>query len=245
MLGGRQAQGNSTRRGFTLVELLVVISIIAILGAILFPVFAQVRESGRRTVCASNLRQLGMAFDLYVQDHAGRYPCNGDPFLWMGRRWRWPINAYLGICLKRDQSDPNNPLVTAGPEPGLLICPSDSAARSQWDGTSYGYSAAFYYRPDDINVMLTADLYLAPRFTPEPQPEAQVAYPSQKALLGEWLTNHSAVKVGWWQWGGARNYCFADGHVKYVDSSRIRPAATGLPDINLTVDGIEGYDIGQ
>ncbi len=57
------------RRGFTLIELLVVIAIIAILAAILFPVFAQVREKGRITVCNSNVRQLLLAAHMYAQDY--------------------------------------------------------------------------------------------------------------------------------------------------------------------------------
>lgn len=68
------------RHGFTLIELLVVISIIALLAAILFPVFTRVREGGRRTSCANNLRQLGLAFQQYVQDNSGRYPYSGDAF---------------------------------------------------------------------------------------------------------------------------------------------------------------------
>src|SRR5690349_21136525 len=57
------------RFGFTLIELLVVIAIIAVLAAILFPVFAQARESARQTQCASNVRQLGLAMRMYVTDH--------------------------------------------------------------------------------------------------------------------------------------------------------------------------------
>ncbi|NPV47073.1 MAG: DUF1559 domain-containing protein [Armatimonadetes bacterium] len=57
------------RRGFTLIELLVVIAIIAILAAILFPVFARAREAARKTVCLSNLRQIGLACHMYAQDY--------------------------------------------------------------------------------------------------------------------------------------------------------------------------------
>ena len=56
-------------RGFTLIELLVVIAIIAILAAILFPVFAQARATARKAACASNLKQIGLAFAMYAQDY--------------------------------------------------------------------------------------------------------------------------------------------------------------------------------
>lgn len=62
------------RRAFTLIELLVVIAIIAILAAILFPVFARARENARRTSCQSNLKQIGLGVKMYVQDYDEKFP---------------------------------------------------------------------------------------------------------------------------------------------------------------------------
>src|SRR5947199_8068422 len=61
-------------KGFTLIELLVVIAIIAILAAILFPVFAQARENARKTTCLSNNKQIGLAAAMYAQDYDNMYP---------------------------------------------------------------------------------------------------------------------------------------------------------------------------
>ena len=65
-------------RGFTLIELLVVIAIIAVLAAILFPVFARAREKSRQAVCMSNLKQIGTAFALYDQDYDDLMPDRRD-----------------------------------------------------------------------------------------------------------------------------------------------------------------------
>ena len=62
------------RRAFTLIEILVVIAIIAILAAILFPVFSRSRENARRSSCQSNLKQIGLGFAQYVQDYDEKYP---------------------------------------------------------------------------------------------------------------------------------------------------------------------------
>lgn len=66
----------SKRKAFTLIEPLVVIAIIAILAAILLPVFAQAREKARQTACLSNTKQIGTVFLMYVQDYDEIYPAN-------------------------------------------------------------------------------------------------------------------------------------------------------------------------
>ena len=70
----KRSRPSSNRRAFTLIELLVVIAIIAILAAILFPVFAQARDKARSASCLSNEKQLGLAFMQYVQDYDEAFP---------------------------------------------------------------------------------------------------------------------------------------------------------------------------
>lgn len=87
------------QRGFTLIELLVVIAIIAILAAILFPVFSKVRESARRTACLSNMKQLGLAFMQYNQDYDEKF--TGSPYYgegWAGKVYPFIKSKAVFIC---------------------------------------------------------------------------------------------------------------------------------------------------
>lgn len=68
-----------SKSGFTLIEILVVIAIVALLTALLIPAFSSARESMRTTSCASNLKQIGLAISLYVNDNSGRYPLIAQP----------------------------------------------------------------------------------------------------------------------------------------------------------------------
>ncbi|MDI9637393.1 prepilin-type N-terminal cleavage/methylation domain-containing protein [Kamptonema cortianum] len=82
----------SNRHAFTLIELLVVIAIIAILAAILFPVFAQAKVAAKKTVNVSNLRQISLAVHMYVADNEG-YPQMSSPSTW-SPRVRWPDRLF-------------------------------------------------------------------------------------------------------------------------------------------------------
>lgn len=77
------------RSGFTLIELLVVIAIIAILAAILFPVFAQAREKARQTSCLSNEKQLGTAITMYTQDYDETFPLAYGKSGGVNGNWEW------------------------------------------------------------------------------------------------------------------------------------------------------------
>jgi prepilin-type N-terminal cleavage/methylation domain-containing protein len=108
------------RVGFTLIELLVVIAIIAILAAILFPVFQKVRENARRASCQSNLKQLGLAFIQYQQDADEKFPAYNSGAGAAG----WATMIY--------------PFVKST---GIYKCPDDSATGSM---VSYGENYAIW-----------------------------------------------------------------------------------------------------
>jgi len=105
--------------GFTLIELLVVIAIIAILAAILFPVFAQAREKARQSGCLSNLKQIGTGLMMYTQDYDEAYPCNWYGSLWPttpdGKAYKWMDAVFPYV--KNEQ---------------VFSCPSDGSGRSKY-----------------------------------------------------------------------------------------------------------------
>jgi prepilin-type N-terminal cleavage/methylation domain-containing protein len=228
------------RRAFTLIELLVVIAIVAILAAILFPVFASAREAGRKTVCLSNMRQIGVAFTLYGTDHDGMYLNMGDYRQAAGRYWRWPLKPYLAYG-RRAADDPTQSI---GTDRNVLWCPSDPA--SGFDHTSYAYSRAFFQTPAQIAQIAQAGAFAAfiEPTPPVSQSESRVERPGAKILAMEWTGNHGPVKqANITSWKGAHNHLFADGHVKHLRQRAILPAHNGLPDPGLTVGGIEGFDV--
>src|SRR5438093_252086 len=108
------------RRAFTLIGLLVVIAIIAILDAILFPVFAQARDKARGAFCLSNMRQMNLATMQYVQDYDEAFP-------FLNVRWGPSGGA------TRAETGFDQPLMPYIKNTGVFTCPSDAGARNAPD----------------------------------------------------------------------------------------------------------------
>jgi len=127
MQHNRAQKPRLSKIGFTLIELLVVIAIIAILAAILFPVFAQARERARAAACLSNVKQIGTGLMMYTQDFDENYPAafNQIPPINNPSRTvdRIPLDAQVMPYIKNDQ---------------VWSCPSDAVAINSnteyWDG---------------------------------------------------------------------------------------------------------------
>lgn len=223
------------RKAFTLIELLVVIGIIAMLMGVLLPSLAKARTIAKRTLCVSNLRQVGIATETYAQDNTLSYPSSEDPmpgrnyWLWMGRGMRDALLPYL-----ENQAGKTS----------VLCCPGDRTAENKYDATSYAYSMSFYHSPDQINnITSVAGTYSSP-VRQVVQKIGNAKHPGMKIIYGEWYSNHDRIENdgAWWCLEGTRNFIFADNHVDYVPASDIEPANDGLPDPNLTKNGIRGID---
>jgi prepilin-type N-terminal cleavage/methylation domain-containing protein/prepilin-type processing-associated H-X9-DG protein len=150
------------KAAFTLIELLVVIAVMAILAAILFPVFAQVRDKARQAACFSNLRQIGSAMAIYVQDYDEHLPnCCATGRAWT---WLWQTGDLMGRCAQAGITAKTPKDTFLGPEQtppryvqellhpyvknlGLWFCPSVGRERFfRGDRTlpTFGYNGTTY-----------------------------------------------------------------------------------------------------
>lgn len=143
-----QASTSPRRHGFTLIELLVVISIIALLIGILLPALGATRDSAQATVCASNLRQLGVATELYVSDNAEAYP----PIFDVGyATWRMHLLDYLSSYRVFDCPSASGNRFSDGDGAGLTT-EEVLATGADWslDG-GYGAADPHYFNGDVAN----------------------------------------------------------------------------------------------
>jgi prepilin-type N-terminal cleavage/methylation domain-containing protein/prepilin-type processing-associated H-X9-DG protein len=235
-----RAQG-PRRRAFTLIELLVVVAIIAILAAILFPVFVQAREKARQSACLSNLRQIGTAFTMYTQDYDERLPDRRDLKRAVPGGYQpwssWPPSdpraAWAALVLE--------PYVRSG---GLWTCPSvadsllGSATQVRQPISPAPNAVVTYYwlwrfdRPDDpipldnlwgkTEPQGVADLQAAQN--PQvgfPHGPAEVELAVDPYFPGTVPTAPESLRGRAVHFGG-RNRLFLDGHVKYLRDARTR-----------------------
>jgi prepilin-type N-terminal cleavage/methylation domain-containing protein/prepilin-type processing-associated H-X9-DG protein len=214
------------RGGFTLIELLVVIAIIAILAAILFPVFAQAREKARQTSCTSNMKQLGTAMMMYAQDYDESYPSNWYP---NDGHWANVILPYLGQ---------GKQLYTGG----IMICPS-----AAYKGWSYSMSLALNRWDSKLNAWTGLSMAAVSR------PADVVAF-GEVVQVKAWQSTAAQMEADKGCWGGENgngvganirdddqvdstkscysmpryrhsdgaSFTFADGHVKWMRKGTLR-----------------------
>ena len=224
-----------TRHGFTLIELLVVIAIIAILAAILFPVFARAREKARQASCQSNLKQIGLAFAMYAQDYDERMPRGSGyvaPTTIQATYGEWYItlepyikNTQIYNCPSAPYTDINSGGVNSGPT---------------WPGYGVGYTRNLW------SSML---------------PLAQIVEPANCILLVEGRNNYArwqcpahlagtspdpsgsspATNYGWSynRHNDGSNYLFFDGHVKWIKVDPI--GSTAPPALPAAYFDYRGY----
>jgi prepilin-type N-terminal cleavage/methylation domain-containing protein/prepilin-type processing-associated H-X9-DG protein len=203
------------KKAFTLIELLVVIAIIAILAAILFPVFAQAREAARKTTCLSNLKQLGLGMIMYTQDYDEKMVLweqgSGNVFFDsqnFAETWDRLLQPYI-----------KNNLVSG--------CPSDLSDKgfSPYGGT---YAIRSFSIPGNIG-----GNWCNTSTNPQPNPPALAAIPepSLTIMLNErdncasgagsdphaiwgWCSVNDAESETAWRHNKQANYVYADGHAK-------------------------------
>jgi len=205
------------RRAFTLIELLVVVAIVAILAAILMPVFVQAREKARATDCVSNLRQIGIAAQMYFTDHEGQlffHHAGLDEIYWKDELGPYMKNQRIGIC----RSDPATALVN--PNSGRIERPSyllnayfthNFPPEDESDPNPRNK-----YVQDDPRMVSAAETILFCESGITAQGHNQDDYDAWNGLAGvEPLFNTT-------RHSGGTHYAFVDGHAAWKKYERVR-----------------------
>ena len=230
------------RGAFTLIELLIVIAIIAILAAILFPVFAQAREKARQTACLSNQKQIGTAFMMYTQDYDENlpsWPFNSigvNPTFSAPGNWGWAmwVDTVMPYTKNREVfSCANGPRTDAyrrGPEPAVANRALVHLAYNEYlmdSGRGFSTLAALSNSTNGVaEVSLVSESVTAGIYQDWSDGNTQVAGKSAPFSLYRLYCTNGISNGG--QTCTSRhsdhgiNVIFADGHAKFVPGGRIQ-----------------------
>lgn len=228
-------------KGFTLIELLVVIAIIAILAAILFPVFARARENARRSSCQSNLKQIGLGFFQYTQDYDEKFPLVSttatvaaatNPQLQNHAAGEVGWAEILQPYLKSTQ---------------IFQCPSETNPPVATGGTTAGYTDYFYntnLHGQSQAVLTQSVLTVLTGDGASGTANYDIASGHTSGLSSyAWNGGSGAAgAVATLPGGGVRhldgaNYAFADGHVKWLKGADANTSSAVLSPATVSTGG--------
>lgn len=210
---------------FTLVELLATLAIIAILAALALPIGSSTLEAGRKSACAGNLRQIGMALTAYAADHNSMLPPVSKEWAPANQKstWAWAIWTYAGYAEEEFQM-PHNDLTARSGSAGknIFICPSTFRRQIPAPGVS-GVNPNKYSYGLNSNPLSLGGSNVA---WTSPIPRLIVQNPSKAAMVTETsfcLGDHAGYKIlyGLKPHGEGLNVLFFDGHVEWTPSATV------------------------
>ena len=249
-----------SKQGFTLIELLVVIAIIAILAAILFPVFAQAREKARAISCVSNMKQLNTAVMMYTQDYDETFPIGLDNTWWMST-WVRNTQPYVKNFQVYRCPDDSTPVDAAITWAGIRISYGANGMIA-WDGKA---NSLFGVMGLSQGWMGTTVRSLGS--VTKPAETVLLSEKFDKDNLSDWGLGTVFTGVSWWDNYGPpvhmygeipngtlpasnpfptgpngavtanhslmANVAFCDGHVKPMRPSNTNPDPNNHPELNM------------